>query len=301
MLYRILYSVIVTITIVASSTSGCTPAEEVDTIPKEIVPLTADAGQIYVEIENLYGDKFLFLVDTGFELSSFSRDSIPRFKPNARFNPLDIGGAAGARNAQAVRDVHFKLGSRLIRLPNVGVLAALPRTARSYDGILGFDFFKQFVVEINLKDNSLVTHLLESFRYDGEGLEYKMVDMGATLPAITVSVRVGSNHLEGPYIVDTGSNREVVIFSHRIAAIEQHYSGESSRASGLGDTRLKRLNTQGVTIGSMVLNDATVYALDTSTAEHIKRLNAFGLIGCPIWKDATLIFDLARKRLIVEK
>ena len=76
------------------------------------------------------------------------------------------------------------------------------------DGLLGYDFFHRFVVEINYNANVLRLYDPKVYRYTGPGVTVPIVMKGklGTLPHIVVQLKVlGQQPVERTLLIDSGS------------------------------------------------------------------------------------------------
>jgi hypothetical protein len=178
----------------------------------EAVPFELYGNHIFLQVAVADSGPLTFLLDTGSSASVVSRARAePLHLPLAQDIPARGVGegratvtwtgralfAVGASRFQAQRVVAFDVG---------GIEAA---TGRHIDGVLGVDFFRQFVVEIDPVSKMLRLHAPGRFVPDrrAERISLRVSNGLAFLPA---EIRLSDRKtVSGEFLVDTGQARPV--------------------------------------------------------------------------------------------
>ncbi len=166
------------------------------------------------------------------------------------------------------------------------------------DGIIGYDLFKRFVVELDLDQGMMFLFPSENYQYDGAGESFEL-NISSRKPYVnsdvtTLDGRTASVKLH----VDLGSSSSLTLIPNSVPGIEipqetipipsWGVSGESTSALG----RVKQLK-----IGSFVLDSV----LTRFTSEgHSTANNRNGVLGLDVLSRFNVIFDYERNRMILE-
>ena len=203
------------------------------------------------------------------------------------------GTGAGAGSVQywklAEQDVTFATEGVAFSCAHLGAVDLsnqLPLLGHEVDGILGTDFFHRFVVQIDYDAQSVRLYGPNTFRYAGPG-ESVPLTFERRLPYVTATITVPSQSpRRRTLLVDTGSEDAV---DDSVILLSKGPRQEVVGGIGLGQpyhVTMGRSDT--VRIGSFVLQDVPGVAPGVA------------LIGGEVWRRFTVIFDLARERLILE-
>src|SRR6266403_4728292 len=123
------------------------------------VPFELDEnGKIYLQVQINNGPQLRFLLDTGAALlclidTKIATDLGLKTKPGYWV----IGTDGATLSGSVARDISFRIPGMSMQHVNAGIVSlAPPHTKSKYkDGILGFDIFRNFVVDINYSNNTL--------------------------------------------------------------------------------------------------------------------------------------------------
>lgn len=179
------------------------------------------------------------------------------------------------------------------------------RTGRRLDGIVGTDFMRAFVVELDYEKQILTLHDARTFSYHGPGTALPMTVDSNGHPTFTAIVTpVGRPAIEATVKLDIGASGAVTLHT---PFVQQHglpgpnltttrvigVTGMGGRSSGrLG--RLASLQVAGVTLE----RPTVVFSADTSGA-NANPLVA-GRVGAKIASRFRVFLDFTRGQLILE-
>ncbi|MRI00460.1 PDZ domain-containing protein [Kriegella sp. EG-1] len=187
------------------------------------------------------------------------------------------------------------LDSDLNFSPNLGI---------PVHGIIGYDLFKDFVVEINYFSKTIKFHSPEFYKY-------KKNSKTEVLP---LSIRNSKAYVEGQItlndendvlvrlLIDTGSSDAVWLFENdKIGIPKKHYDdflGEGLNGSIFG----KRTIVNKINIGSFTLNDAKTAFPDKQSYSAIRNLgNRNGSLGGEVLKRFNIVFDFSNQKISLRK
>jgi hypothetical protein len=121
------------------------------------------------------------------------------------------GAGSGTYDVSYVKDVSFSLADFNIAVPLIGVIdlsAHKSQIGRELEGLVGYDFFEKFVVEIDYESRVMRLFDPKSYHYSGVGESIPIiVDPEARVSYLTAEVTVqGSAPQQRKLLIDTGSN-----------------------------------------------------------------------------------------------
>jgi hypothetical protein len=223
---------------------------------------------------------------------------------------LRIGGAGGdTLLGSYVRGATWKLQgfedfSRPVALAiPLGRLAA--RFGHDFDGIIGSDFIKQFVIEVDYQAGVLRLHPKEGFVYSGSGEAIPIQFNGQGHPLIEAEVTPrGGQPIKGKFILDLGSSGAVALHSplvkeHRLLE-SNHKTIRAIGVGGAGGDVLARIGrVSELKIGKFKISAPTaLFAQDQAGA--FANASLAGNIGQRIASKFKLFLDYERQRIILE-
>ena len=248
---------------------------------------------------------------------------------------LDTGDQVGVIDLERARQLGLPLG-RELRVGGVGasqmtgyvltgvtfVVPALPqapqrlalalpltplatRLGHEFDGIMGADFIRQFVVEIDYARRTVALHDPAAFAYDGPGESVPIRFNAAGHPLIDAVVTpLGGEPIAGRFLIDIGSGGSVALHSPFASAHHLPAAGDKtiraiglSGAGGEGTGRFGRI--AALTIGRVTLTRPTaLFSADTAGA--FADATIAGNIGFDILRRFRLFLDYSRQRIIFE-
>jgi predicted aspartyl protease len=260
--------------------------------PTVRLPFHWTPGQIEVNVR-ANGLPATFLLDTGAEYSVVSSRLADRLglaleKRGSREFADDVGFA--------MNDVVL-LHQRVMVSPFDGYYAR----GRAIDGLLGYDFFARFVVEIDFKGGTLV--IWEPARFaPPKGTVSVPIEFAGRLPVMSSVLTLdGGRALQARLMVDTGASQAVLL---RYPFAKAHdlldLRGEQSTAPSLasGTRTLTAVPVQQIAFATWTFARPNVRAF----AEPIGSAAATdsdGLIGNDLLARFTLFVDYPHKRLVL--
>jgi hypothetical protein len=173
------------------------------------------------------------------------------------------------------------------------------------DGIIGGEFIRQFVVELDYQARTIRIHDPQTFRYDGTGetLPLEFTPDGHPIIKATVTP-LGGQPIEHRFMLDIGSGLALALHSPFVSKHDLlGGSIKTIRAIGLagaGGTSVGRLGRVAMLqIGSFKMaNPITLFSQDRAGAFANESLA--GNIGAQVARRFRLFLDYRRSRLILE-
>ncbi|HEV8611533.1 MAG TPA: aspartyl protease family protein [Thermoanaerobaculia bacterium] len=217
-------------------------------------------------------------------------------------------GAGGNRvPVSFAKNVVLDLSGVVIRPRTVAVidLASLePMSGRTVAGIVGYALFARYVVEIDYAAHQVDLYRFDAYRYSGEGTSVPL--LAEKEHYVSARVRMpGRAPIDGKFMVDTGAPMTTIAFStpfvERFRLLPDVKKRVVDRSfAGLGGETTQVLGrVSELAFGDLRIRNATVtFAQDT--AGTLASADFAGIIGGELLRRFKVIFDPARRRLILE-
>ncbi|MGB8705044.1 MAG: PDZ domain-containing protein, partial [Gillisia sp.] len=203
-------------------------------------------------------------------------------------NTVQIGEALNKKSTlYVVTDTQMSLSNRL------GV---------PINGIIGYDFFKDFVVEFDFVHSSLKAYNPEEYRYKNcrRCSDFNLL-IKEHKPYIEATAEIEEGkELSVKLLVDSGSSDAVWLFKNKKREIEvppaffQDFLGFGIGGSVYGKrSRIKRLS-----LGNLSMKDVTASFPDTLYFQNVKTFSdRDGSLGAVVLKRFSAVFDYGSNRL----
>lgn len=181
-----------------------------------------------------------------------------------------------------------------------------PRLGKPVHGIIGYDLFKDFIVEINYASKYIVLHKPERYIYKScKKCETFELSFYKNKPFITGEIEVDSNLVPVKLLIDTGSSDALWIFENEdkgLVPTENMYF-EDFLGKGLsGNIYGKRSKIEKFKLKSFELNNVnTAFPDSTSISFARKNTHRNGSISGEVLKRFNMIVDYKNKKLTLKK
>ncbi len=121
------------------------------------------------------------------------------------------GAGSGTYDVSYVKNVNFSVADFNISVPLIGVIdmsAHKSQMGREVEGLVGFDFFEKFIVEIDYESKVIRLFDPKTYGYSGVGESLPIiVDQDARNPFFMAEITVpGAAPQSRKLLIDTGSN-----------------------------------------------------------------------------------------------
>jgi hypothetical protein len=179
------------------------------------------------------------------------------------------------------------------------------RFGHDFDGIIGAEFIKQFVVEVDYRAHVIRLHDKDKFTYTGSGESLPMQLNGQGHPIIDAEVTpAGGEPLRGKFVLDLGAGSALALHApfvaeHRLlnSDLKTIRAIGAGGAGGLTSGRMGRVAS--LKIGKFTIaNPFTLFSEDKAGAFASTELQ--GNIGQQIAGRFRLFLDYAHNRIIFE-
>lgn len=280
------------------------PAGAPVTIPFELVN-----RHVVVKVKVKNSRPLSFVLDTG------ANNAIVRMVTATELGlslegQVNTGGAGpGSQAGQRVKDATWSLvGLDGFSQP---VSFALPLPAlpsalgQDVHGIIGGEFIRQFVMELDYQARTITLHDRRTFAYGGRGQQLPLEFTPNGHPVVKAVVTpLGGKPIEDQFMLDIGSGAALVLHSGFV--VEHKLPGPESRTiraiglAGAGGRSVGRIGrVSSLQLGSFTIaNPITIFSEDKAGAFANRSLA--GNIGAQIASRFRTILDYGRRRIILE-
>ena len=274
----------------------------------EAIPLVFSAkGHMFLRVRVNNSAPLLFGLDSGFEQTAITARQAKTLRLKTYGETKVTGVGEGEDNISFARNVRFDLSGVSFRLAEIGVLALdfpSPIPDEPLAGIIGYDFFRQFVVSVNYAGSSIDVYSPRTYRYRGSGdiLRIRMIDNN---PSIAATVTLpGLPPVKTLLVIDTGAETGIFFnspFVKRHKLLESKQETTEAGMLGIGGTSKIRIGrAESIRLGRTVIPNPVVYFSLATKGEGTDALSA-GQISNEVFRHFKIvIFDAPRRRLILE-
>ena len=269
---------------------------EVHTAPSHqslaTIPFDLYFNEIYVPVRVNNSEPLWFVVDSGAGGWIVDRAHATRLGLHQEQETAQgTGAGSGTYDVSYVKDVTFSLSDFNISVPLIGAIdlsAHKSQVGREIEGLVGFDFFEKFIVEIDYESKIIRLFDPKTYQYSGVGESIPItVDQEARNPFLTAEITVqGAAPQSRKLLIDTGSND----------ALDDSFVAQSTGpkieiVGGVGLGKEFKFNAGRVSrlrLGAVSFDDVDAGA------------GGVALVGGEILRRFTVIFDFAHSRMILE-
>jgi Aspartyl protease len=273
------------------------------------VPLEIGCGKaafIHGTIEHT--PALTFLVDSGGGSSyilDLSRARAFGLEPYRRFR-LE-GGGQDYSAAFSTAGVPIELTGVTLR-PSKIVVADLTwlskRCGMQIDGIIGYDLFRTYAVEISYSKKMLRLHD-SNFQYAGQGDRLPLTEDRDHILCVPAQLELLSEPpLDVNLVVDTGATvpiaftRQFVDKHQLLHKLKRNSSGGRVQGMG-GKSQIRVAEAKSLKLGSFLFRDLKI-GLSQDHSGGLAEGNYDGIMGAAMLSKFDLIFDLEHRQLILE-
>ncbi|MBV9957021.1 MAG: aspartyl protease family protein [Acidobacteria bacterium] len=245
--------------------------------------------------------KFIFDTGAGITVINELRAKNLGLQPKSK---VEVNGIGGSLNGVLLKEVALSLGgARVTSQVTAGLtFSTFPCEMQDIDGVIGYDFIKEFVVELDYKAQTISLFDPQSYTYTGRG-ETIPLTITRTPRARASLTLAGQRSAEGLFEIDTGSDGTLSVntpFVKRHALLKALNRRRESKSRGVGG---KSANVQArvetFQLGSFVLKDPVVSFSVASKGAETKEDND-GPLGNEVLRRFKVTIDYTRQHMMLE-
>jgi hypothetical protein len=219
-----------------------------------------------------------------------------------------VGAGEGVRlGVSATHDVTLDVGGSTFTAPLLAVFPfdhVEPYEGRALDGLLGEDFVRLHVLEIDYARRKIRLYDPASFAYSGRGASIPVAfDEGLAVAHATLTPPRGEA-LPCRVVIDTGVRTTVIwyhpfVLAHDLVSTQPRVVTGTIGGGAGGETKGDIGRIAALTIGSLAIpNPAAVFSRDTSGV--FAGSEEDGIVGGEILRRCKLTLDYAHERIFLE-
>jgi predicted aspartyl protease len=261
------------------------------------LPLLIDGGHVFVKAEVGGGKELSFLIDTGAE-SNFIHSRIAEELGIEGEGILEAVGYGGSAGISFIRVPSLKLGGVVIEDQTWASydLSQLRRGIPHLDGILGYDFIANFVIDIDYSGSTVTLHKPGTWNPD-EGSNRIPLGFFKKVPT-TQGMLDG---MQGTFMLDTGSSNFLDL-TRSYAEAHSILGDSEERALTMrgmgGDTRITLRDMDMLRLGDLEFENPTVGILLGNTGGLASIEEIDGNIGSQLFMSyGRAVFDYGDRSL----
>jgi hypothetical protein len=262
-------------------------------------------GKIYLQVQVNNSSKLRFLLDTGAALLCLIDTDVVsnlglKTKPGYR-----IIGTGGATQSGAVAgDISFQIPGMSMQHVHAGVVSFWKTESKSKykDGILGFDIFRNFVVEVNYATRTLSLFLPHEHVYSGkrEAVPVEFISNAAYVKAAITFPKLAP--IEDIFKVDTGDGSAISFHApfvkkrdliNNLSIVGTGVNIGLGNESGAFFAYIDKIQVGSVSVGRELIS------LSTATTGPLSLDNAAGTLGGPFWRHFKVVFDFPESQIVL--
>src|SRR5215510_8139668 len=247
-----------------------------------------------------------FVFDTGASISVIDPQTAKALRLRAK-GRLDLDATGGSVQSGLIGPVSLSLAGVTVfnqTLATIDLDAFAPLFGFKIDGIIGYDFINNFVVEIDYPASVLNLYETGSYKYSGAG-ESIPIELVEKTPFVRGRIVLNGRELiEGKFEVDTGGTGILNLntpFVNKHKMLETLTTHAQSKLGGVGGSgEAVKAHVLSVELGSLaVKNPLVVFAQGTEGSEGSVEYD--GELGSGFFSPFKTILDYSRSQIILER
>lgn len=263
-------------------------------------------GLIIIPV-NVNGVTLSFLLDTGVEktilFSLENRDSLELFNVvNIQLRGLGEGDQMKAYRSdnnlvQIGKAINRSLSIYLVMDKNNTIS---PQLGIPVHGIIGYDFFKDFIVEINYERKKIIFFKPAAFKWNRKKWTKLPILIFNEKPYLTTRVIFKESEMKVTMLIDTGASDALWFFSNDSISVPKKNFKDFLGAGLSGPIYGRRSKIPAFSLGKFSFENITVAFPDSLAVGDFKEFTLKdGLIGAGILKRFDLVVNYPNRQLLL--
>lgn len=288
-----------------ASASAASPRDAVRQMPFEIV-----SNKPWVKVSINGSDPQTFILDTGCRGTSIiARECADRLGMKlGETNQTRLGAGQGVSvGFTRTKDVTLGVAGDTLSSPGLGVFPLAhvsPYEGRRVDGLLGEDFMRRHVVEIDYAQRVIRIHDPASYHYAGKAAPTPIEFHQGLAVAAAEMTPPGGEPIPCHVVIDTGVRTTVVwyhpfVLAHDLVATQPRVITGTIGGGAGGETKGDIGRLERLTIGDLTLVRPTV-VFSRDTTGVFAGSGEDGIVGGELLRRCKVTFDYPDRQLFLE-
>lgn len=273
------------------------------TVPFEV------SNNLVVVQATVNGSKPLsFILDTGASGTVISEKAAKDFGLKLEGQAADVSAQGGSVEAAFIKNASISL-SKDIKLPDltlaaIGLSGLEAGTGRGIDGILGFEIFERYVVEIDYAARQIKFYEPRDYKFKGRGRAIS-ITIEDNAPYVRAKIALaGMQAFEGKFLVNTGLTGTLAFNSPFVARYKLLELLPNAKAITFGSILAGKSSGRVGRVGSLqfgefiVSNPVTTFSQDAEGDDS--EAEFAGMIGGEVLRRFRLVVDYSRRQIVFE-
>lgn len=264
-----------------------------------IIPVMVNGVELQFVLDSGMGETLLFSLEN----KEVNFNNVEKFSFNGLGGEASVEGLQSSKNIVSISGNFIDTSHKIYIVSNedfnISTHLGVP-----VNGIMGYDFFKSYPVEINYIQHRMYVHIgLEKIKNIGR-YQSLPITLEKKKPYTQVTLHIKSKDIPAKMLLDLGNSDAVWIFPKTIEGLQ--YKGaqfEDYLGRGFnGDIRGRRGRIHSVTLGKYTLNKPIVAFPDQKSLQSISLAkDRGGSIGTEIISRFNIIMDYPGNRFYFKK
>src|SRR5215510_6363571 len=247
-----------------------------------------------------------FVFDTGASISVIDPQTAKALRLRAK-GRLDLDATGGSVQSGLIGPVSLSLAGVTVfnqTLATIDLDAFAPLFGFKIDGIIGYDFINNFVVEIDYPASVLNLYETGSYKYSGAG-ESIPIELVEKTPYVRGRIVLnGREAIEGKFEVDTGGTGILNLntpFVNKYNMLQTLAKQMQNKMGGVGGLSASvKAHVPAVKVGPFAINNPlVVFAQGTEGSEGSTEYD--GSFNNGLFSQFKVILDYSRSQMILER
>lgn len=268
------------------------------------IPFELDGNTIVVLARVNDSAPLKFIFDTGAGITIFNSRHAESLGLKAQKTKVKVNGVGGSVGGKLLREVSLSLPGVKVTNQLMTTLSFenFPCEYKNLGGVLGYDFIKEFVVEIDYQAQTISLFDPKTYNYAGRGETIPLLLKRTPFVPAKIAL-TGGKPIEGLFEIDTGSDGTLSVaapFVKKHGLLNAVRQQMKNRERGMGgESENVEVRLASLQLGSFVLKSPIV-SFSLATAGTLTNTDNDGPLGNEVLRRFKVTFDYSRRRMMLE-
>ena len=265
---------------------------------QDTIPFTLGTdNRIYIKVTVNDTESLDFIFDTG------AASTVINTSQTATKLPLQFNSSVANRGANGITNQPVSAGNTLQIGPfvrkNEDLLGiAYPKQHYSFDGVIGYPFFEDYLIEIDYRYQRMVIHKKRNTVFNLASYEALPMDLSEDVPFVDMLVFKNDTPVTLPVMLDTGFNGELIVYHKMVEKLQlanQFVQRGTSASEGTdgGVIRSNSVIIPKVTMGTIEFADLPAFLNRTPSPTSFTAI-----LGGAVLKQLHWVFDFKKQEVM---